>query len=299
MRTGAGRPAMRVEPWQRGWPTLFMLPAMAVVTLVTLFPFGYSIVLSFMQYNPVRSWQGMRFVGLRNYVQILTDPAAANALVVTLLFVAGAVAVQFALGFFIAVLFNQEMPGKRIFRTIILIPMILTPVVVGLIWKFMLNPGYGILELWTAALKLGFQWHHSSSTALLTMIVVDVWQWTPFIFLICLAGLMSVPPELVEMARIDGASGLRLLFRIVVPTIRQVLLIALILRIVDAVRVFDTIWILTKGGPSRATEVLSVLIFREGFQFMNIGYAAALSILFLIVVLGLALGFIRIARYEV
>ena len=109
MRSSAARPAIRAEPW----PTLFMLPAMAVVTLVTLFPFGYSIVLSFMQYNPVRSWQGMRFVGLRNYVQILTDPAVANALVVTLLFVAGAVALQFVLGFFIAVLFNQEMPGKR------------------------------------------------------------------------------------------------------------------------------------------------------------------------------------------
>jgi multiple sugar transport system permease protein len=271
---------------------------MVVVTVVTLFPFLYSIVLSFMQYNPVRPWYGTRFVGLRNYIEILTDPVVLNSAMVTLLFVAGAVAAEFVLGFLIALLFNQEIPGRRVFRALILIPMILTPVVVGLIWKFMLNPGYGILEIWTRALGSSFPWHHESRTALLTMVLVDVWQWTPFVFLICLAALTSVPVDMVEMARIDGAGGLRLLFRIIVPSIRQVLLIALILRMVDAVRVFDTVWVLTKGGPSRATEVLSVLVFREGFQFMNIGYSAALSLLFLLLVLGLAQAFIRIARFE-
>ena len=271
---------------------------MVVVSVVTLFPFLYSIVLSFMQYNPVRPWYGTRFVGLRNYIEILTDPVVLNSAVVTLLFVAGAVAAEFVLGFLIALLFNQDIPGRRVFRALILIPMILTPVVVGLIWKFMLNPGYGILEIWTRALGSNFPWHHESRTALLTMVLVDIWQWTPFVFLICLAALTSVPVEMVEMARIDGAGGLRLLFRIIVPSIRQVLLIAVILRMVDAVRVFDTVWVLTKGGPNRATEVLSVLVFREGFQFMNIGYSAALSLLFLLLVLGLAQAFIRIARFE-
>jgi len=281
------------------WTTFFLLPAFVVIAFVTLFPFFYSLFLSVMQYNPVRPWYGFKFVGIRNFAEILTDDTVWNSISITFTFVAGAVSVEFILGFAIALLFNQEIPGKKVFRSIILIPMILTPVVVGLIWKYTLNHNFGVLQIWTSKLGLNFEWHHSMKTALLTMILVDIWEWTPFIFLILLAGLMAVPQEIVEMAKIDGAHGFKLLFRVLVPFLRKVILIALILRIVDAVRVFDTIWVLTKGGPSRVTEVYSIHVFREGFQFMNIGYAAALSLVLLVFVLGLSILFIKVTKFEV
>jgi multiple sugar transport system permease protein len=281
------------------WPTYFLLPSFIVIAFITLFPFIYSVFLSFMQYNPVRPWYGMNFVRLRNYAEILTDKTVWNSFKVTILFVIGAVTIEFILGFAIALLFNRDIPGKRVFRSIILIPMILTPVVVGLVWKYTLNHNFGVIQIWTTRLGLDFEWHHVKKTALLTMIFVDVWEWTPFIFLIILAGLMAVPQEIIEMARIDGASGLSLLFRVLVPIIKKVILICVILRMVDAVRVFDTIWVLTRGGPSRATEVYTVHVFREGFQFMNIGYAAALSLVLLVVVLGLSILFIKVTKFEV
>jgi multiple sugar transport system permease protein len=281
------------------WPTYFLLPSFVVIAFITLFPFIYSLFLSFMQYNPVRPWYGMKFVGLRNYAEILTDETVWNSIKITLIFVVGAVSIEFILGFGIALLFNQEIPGKKIFRSIILIPMILTPVVIGLIWKYTLNHSFGIIQIWTNKLGLDFEWHHVKETALLTMIFVDIWEWTPFVFLIILAGLMAVPQEIIEMAKIDGAHAFSLLFRILVPYIRKVILICIILRLVDAVRVFDTIWVLTRGGPSRATEVYTVHVFREGFQFMNIGYAAALSLILLVIVLGLSILFIKVTRFEV
>jgi multiple sugar transport system permease protein len=281
------------------WPTYFLLPSFIIIAFITLFPFIYSVFLSFMQYNPVRPWYGMKFVGFRNFAEILTDETVWNSFKITILFVVGTVTIEFILGFAIALLFNRDIPGKKIFRSIILVPMILTPVVVGLLWKYTLNHNFGVIQIWTTRLGLDFEWHHAKKTALLTMIFVDVWEWTPFIFLIILAGLMAVPQEIVEMARMDGAQGLSLLFRILVPTIKKVILICIILRMVDAVRVFDTIWVLTRGGPSRATEVYTVHVFREGFQFMNIGYAAALSLVLLVVVLGLSILFIKVTKFEV
>jgi multiple sugar transport system permease protein len=281
------------------WPTYFLLPCFILIAFITLFPFVYSVFLSFMQYNPVRPWYGMNFRGLRNFAEILTDETVWNSLKITFLFVIGAVTIEFILGFAIALLFNRDIPGKKIIRSIILIPMILTPVVVGLIWKYTLSHNFGVIQIWTTRLGLAFEWHHQKKTALLTMIFVDVWEWTPFIFLIILAGLMAVPNDIIEMARIDGASGLSLLFRVLVPVIRKVILICVILRMVDAVRVFDTIWVLTRGGPSRATEVYTIHVFREGFQFMNIGYAAALSLVLLVIVLGLSILFIKVTKFEV
>lgn len=288
-----------ISVMEKNWHVYFLLPALLIITAVSIFPFLFSIYLSFQQYNPVRITQPSKFVGLGNFVTILKDPIVWNSLRTTLSFVVFAVSIEFIFGFAIALLFNKEIPGKNIIRGILLIPMVLTPVIVGLIWKYLLNDTFGVINIFSKRLGINFAWYNSVGTALITMVLIDVWQWTPFIFLILLSGLVSLPMDVYESAKIDGASSWGLFYYLTLPLMKRVILIAIILRSVDAIRIFDKIWVLTRGGPSRATEVLSILIFKEGFLYFNLGYAAALSFFFLAIVVVLSFLFIRIAKFEV
>jgi len=288
-----------ISVMEKNWHVYFLLPALLIITAVSIFPFLFSVYLSFQQYNPVRITQPSKFVGLGNFVTILKDPIVWNSLRTTLSFVVFAVSIEFIFGFAIALLFNKEIPGKNIIRGILLIPMVLTPVIVGLIWKYLLNDTFGVINIFSKRLEINFAWYNSVGTALITMVLIDVWQWTPFIFLILLSGLVSLPMDVYESAKIDGASSWGLFYYLTLPLMKRVILIAIILRSVDAIRIFDKIWVLTRGGPSRATEVLSILIFKEGFLYFNLGYAAALSFFFLAIVVVLSFLFIRIAKFEV
>lgn len=288
-----------ISVMEKNWHVYFLLPALLIITAVSIFPFLFSVYLSFQQYNPVRITQPSKFVGLGNFVTILKDPIVWNSLRTTLSFVVFAVSIEFIFGFAIALLFNKEIPGRNIIRGILLIPMVLTPVVVGLIWKYLLNETFGVINIFFKRLEINFAWYNSVGTALITMVLIDVWQWTPFIFLILLSGLVSLPMDIYESAKIDGASSWGLFYYLTLPLMKRVILIAIILRSVDAIRIFDKIWVLTRGGPSRATEVLSILIFKEGFLYFNLGYAAALSLFFLAIVVVLSFLFIRVAKFEV
>jgi multiple sugar transport system permease protein len=278
---------------------LFLLPALFVITVITVYPLGYSVWVSLRQWNISRPYYGNNFVGLRNFLDIIADEKFWNSMRVTGLFVLGSVSIEFVVAMGLALLLYREIRGKNVIRAMLIIPMIVCPSVVALIWKYLLNDTFGILTILMK--RVGFEnvhWYGDIRTALPTMILIDVWEWTAFLFIILLSGLLSLPVSLYEAARMDGANSWKLFQYITLPLMKPVMLIGLFLRTLDALRTFDIVWILTRGGPSYATELISVSIFREGLHFFNVGYASAISLILLLIVGIIFYFFIRITRLE-
>jgi multiple sugar transport system permease protein len=196
-----------------------------------------------------------------------------------------AVTLEYWLGLGIALLLDRELRGMRILTSLIVLPCMVTPVVVGILWKFMLASELGVVSEVLASIGLPKQaWLASPGTSLLAIALIDVWQWTPFMFLIMLAGLKTLPREPFEAARIDGASHWQIFRQVTLPLLRNATIVALLFRIMDSFKIFDTIWGLTRGGPGSATTTISVEIYVEAFRSFRFGYSAALSLLALIVV---------------
>jgi multiple sugar transport system permease protein len=280
---------------------VFLLPMLLLFTFVTIFPLLYELWLSFRQYNLARPWYPSGWVGLQNFYDILTDPQFWNSLRITMVFVIGAVSIEFFLGLVIAMLFAKESigKGKYIARTLIMSSMVLPPLSVGMIWRYLLNDSFGAVAIWLKNIGLNFGWYGSPETALPSMIFIDVWQWTPFVFLIMLAGLVSLPGDVYEAAEIDGASRWKKFTHITLPLLKPVIVVAVLLRMLEAFKVFDMIWMLTKGGPVHATEVIGVLIYIQAFQSYNLGYAAALALILLAFSIGITITFIKISKFEI
>jgi len=246
----------------------------------------YSLYNSLLDYNLLHPERGIYFIGLKNYASILSQSFFwYNTMYVTLTFLLVSVIIEFCLGFFLAYLANREIRGISIFKLILITPLFVAPVSIGLIWKLMFNPSMGLINYFLWELRLPIcNWISDASTALFSIALVDIWQWTPFMFLILLAGFTSVPREPVEAAMIDGASGWRILRRIYIPYMKPVILVALLIRSMDALREFDKIYILTGGGPGVVTETLVYHSFRYAFMFFEIGYSTAISYIALIFV---------------
>lgn len=278
----------------------FLAPAVIYLALLTLFPFIYNVVLSTTRRNLARPGQS-GFVGFDNYVNLFTDRLFQVAIGQTFLVAAGSIVLEVGIGFFVARLFFsvRDMPGSSFLRTIYILPMMLTPVVSGLLWSYILNPTLGIANYLLNSLGLpAYSWFSSSDSALLTLIGVNSWQWGPFLMLLMLAGLMSIPREHYEAAELDGARWYHVVRWIELPAIRDVLLIGLILRLIENFRLFDVVYAATKGGPGNATEVVSMYAFRQIFQFFNIGYGAAVSVVILIMGVLLTSFAVRLLRRE-
>ncbi len=266
---------------------IFPLPALLAIAILIVAPVVTNFVLSLYDF-----FVGGRavFVGVENYTRALTDPRVWNGLKNTFYFTFTAVPLQLLLGIGIAVLFNRDFPGKGLARTVILLPMVATPVAIALIWALMFNPSLGVLNYFLESVGLERSlWVAQSSLAIPSLVLVDTWQWSPMIALILLAAMQSVPSEHYEAARIDGASGWQSFWHITLPGIRSAIVVALILRTVDALKTFDIIYVITEGGPGTASETLNVLAFKTGFQFFHAGYAATLLILLMFTVLGVAI----------
>ncbi len=265
---------------------LFPLPAILALLLLIVGPVLANFVLStydwFISGRP-------RFIGLENYQNVLTDWRFWNGIKNTFYFTALAVPLQLVFGLAVAVLFNREFPGKGLVRTIILLPMVATPVAIALIWALMFNPSLGVLNYFLESLSLPRSlWVADANLVIPSLVIVDIWEWTPMVALILLAALQGVPIEYYEAARIDGASGWQSFWHITLPSIRAAIVIALILRSIDALKTFDIIYVITQGGPGTASETLNVFAFRSGFEFFRAGYSATLLIFLLFVVLGVA-----------
>lgn len=280
------------HPRPSGWaaarrkfgPLLPMAPGMLFLFLMSIYPTFYSLFISLFRWNladPSRA----RFGGLHNYVLLLTDMTFWNAVLVTFIFVGAAVSLELVLGLGIALLFFHRFPGDRFLRAVLILPMVVAPVVVGLLSRYMLNVQFGVVNFLTENLGLGrIDFLGDPAWALGTLIVIDIWQWTPFMFLIMLAALQGVPEDIIEAAKVDGARSGRIFFDHILPLIRYPVAVAVALRMIDAFRVYDIIYMTTRGGPIDVTQTLSWQIYDAGFKSLDIGYAAAYSWLMLIIV---------------
>lgn len=271
----------------------FISPALLLLLFMSIFPLLWALVLSFTDYSVSRN-QSANFVGLQNYLNILTSAQVHQRALTTLIYVIGAVGLQTVLGFTIAYLISRRVRGRGALTTLFLVPMMLSPVVVGLFWKFMLDAQFGVVNSMLGSLGLGqVEWLTRMPMALISLIVVDTWQWTPFIMLIALAGLTAVPKYLYEAASIDRASEWFRFRYITLPLVWPLLLIAVMFRAIEAFRLFDLVYILTNGGPGVSTETLSFHVYKVAFLGFDTGVASAYGILMVLIVLVLAQFYLR------
>lgn len=272
-------------------------PAVIVLLLLMVFPVAYTVYLSLTKWSPT-SVGTPDFIGLKNYLDlILDDERFRNALWRTIWFTVVAVGIQCVLGVGLALIFNREFAGRGVFRTIFLMPMVATPVAIALVWMFILDINNGVLNYFLnmiAGTKVA--WLSDRGIVLWSMILVDTWQWTPFIMLISLAGLSALPTEPYEAAMIDGASPVQLFWYLTLPMLRPTLMVALMFRSIDALKTFDIIYVITQGGPAYASETLNLYGYSQGFLYFNMGYASALLVLYFMLVLGVSFLFIRLRR---
>ena len=274
---------------------LFLLaPTMVIMTVVGFFPLVQSLYTSFTAFRPSDPDKFQGFVGFANYWQAINDGQFLHSIMLTLIFTALSVSISLVFAILLGLLFNQRLPGFTILRTIIIIPMLITPIAVAITWRIMMMPDLGVLNYLLEFLHIPPQpWAGSKFSAMASLLLVDIWQWTPFMFLIIFAGLSALPRSPFEAAEIDGASPWQTFFSITLPMLKPVIVIATLLRIVDAMRTYDTVYIITRGGPDFATDLPSVFLGRVNFRFFNLGYGAALSWLTLIVILTVVLIFVQ------
>jgi multiple sugar transport system permease protein len=281
--------------WQYAW--MFSGPAVLVLLVMMAFPVVYTLYLSFTNWTPTLVGSA-KFVGLQNYVKLIAhDERFLHALWRTIWFTVAGVSIQCILGVGLALIFNREFVGRGPFRTVFLMSMVATPVAIALVWMMIMDINTGILNYFlnlVAGVRVA--WLSNRSIVLWSMILVDTWQWTPFIMLIALAGLSSLPSEPYESALIDGASSVQLFWYLTLPMLRPTLMVALMFRSIDALKTFDIIYVITGGGPAYASETLNLYAFSQGFAYFNMGYASALLALYFILVMGTSLLFIRLRR---
>lgn len=264
-----------------------ILPAMIILVFFNIYPFIQTVRFSFFNWVLTRP-DYMELVGFSNYIDLFKDHNFWVSLGITLIYIISTVTIQMLIGFWLARILNQDIPGRNIFTSIFLIPMVMSPVVVGLFWRAWFAPDFGLINYFLKILNLGHiipaeGFIGSVKTALPVMILVDIWQWTSFVILIVLAGLKSLPLEPFEASEIDGASGWQKLRFITFPLLKPILLVVILFRTMDAYRIFDVIWVMSKGGPGRATETLSIYVYKVGFYYWNIGYATSMTMIMLII----------------
>jgi len=226
-----------------------------------------------------------RFVGLLNYWDILKNPVFWRVILNTFVFTVSAVTLEFVIGLGLAHLFYRQLRGESVVRSILVLPMMIPPILIGLIWLFMYKKDFGIINNMLKLLSIEpITWLSKPSTAMPAIIIADIWQWTPFVVLLVTAGLQTIPREEYEAATIDRASGWMQFWKISMPYLRSNLMIAALFRMIDTFRMFDLVYILTGGGPGNSTQTLSVAAYKLGYQFFQTGKAAAISWLMVIIV---------------
>ena len=264
---------------ERHFGRLLPLPAALTIGALIIFPLAFNFYMSLQSWF-VSSTTPPAFVGLKNYLEIFgKDARFWNAVWVTVKFTGVSVALQLALGLAIALYLHRPFTGRGLVRTVMLLPMVSTPAAVALIWVVMFNPTLGVLNYFLTSVGLPpLLWLGHPRTALASLIFMDTWKWTPFMVLILHAGLQSLPLTPFEAARIDGASRWQLFRYVTLPLLRPSIAVALIFRTMDSLKTFDTIYVMTEGGPNNATEILNVYTFQTGFKYFHLGYASALAV---------------------
>ncbi|MCB1329719.1 MAG: sugar ABC transporter permease [Maritimibacter sp.] len=264
---------------------LFIWPAFLLVLLLTLFPLIYALTVSFQAIRVVPP-APPRFVGLDNYADILASARFWGSIWTTAVIVFISVALQYVVGFGLALTLHHNVPGAALYRVTFLLPMFLAPVGVALIARMLFHPVLGpVNDLFSAFGLANIPFLTDPNLAVAVLIAIDVWQWTPFVILLMLAGLQGLPAEVFEAARVDNISAWRRFWDITFPMLLPLSTAVVFIRLIEGFKIIDTVFVLTGGGPGTATETLTLFAYREGFKKFNLGYTSALSFLFLIVVI--------------
>lgn len=273
---------------------LFVLPTIILLICINIFPLFWSLILSFADYSAVRPHvEGINpnWIGGQNYKEVLLDKHIWEYFTITAKYVIMAVAGEFLVGFGLALLLNREFKAKGLITTLILIPMMMSMAIVGLFWRLLYNPGWGIIN-YMLGLK-DFVWLANAKVALIAVAITDVWMWAPFTMLLSLAGLSAIPDYLYEAAEIDRASWWFKFRRITLPLVTPLLLIALIFRTMEAFKMFDIAFVMTGGGPGTSTEVIAINLYRLAFAQWNTGKASAFAYIILIMIIAISNIYIR------
>jgi multiple sugar transport system permease protein len=275
--------------YRRNEYLFYISPAFITLFVILIYPLGYSFWLSFHKWTLQTFKQGIPWVGFQNYVNLFSNPEFLKSLQITFTFLISAIFFEFVLGMGLALLLNHDLKGKNIMRSLILLPMMCTNVVIGLTFRLLFNYQFGLVNYYLT--QLGFapvQWLSNPTMAMRAVIIVDVWNTTSFVALLLLAGLQALPEEPYEAAHIDGASAIQRFRYLTLPLLRPTILVVLIWRFIDTFRIFDVIYLLTGGGPARATETVSIYVYRNGFQLFNLGLASASSYIMILIMLVVA-----------
>jgi multiple sugar transport system permease protein len=263
---------------------LLISPAVLVLLALNIFPMLYAIFIS-LHYWRLAGLQPRRFVGMMNYQLLFGDDRFINSVLVSCCFVVGAVALEVLVGFALALVFHARLPGLATLRKLSLLPVMLMPLVAGLAWFYMLNENFGVVN-WLVTLLGGHRvpFLTGNVLALGSIIVADAWQWTPFVMLVLFSALQSLPEYVYEAARMDGLTERQIFWRVTLPLLRPAILVVVVIRVVDALRMVELVFMMTKGGPGGATEVVPWYLYSTGFSSLNLGYAAAMAVLMIVLV---------------
>jgi multiple sugar transport system permease protein len=273
----------------------FLAPLLALLAAVVAYPLGYSIYLSFTDKEIVRP--DYTVVGLDNYLDLPGNSDYTTALRNTVIFVALAVTIELVLGLALALALQRQRRVRNVTRAFLLTPMFVTPIAVGLMFRFLLNQQLGAIPAALDVFGVTIDFF-GPSLALLTIIAIDVWQWTPFMVLLLLAGLESLPRQPFEAAKVDGASAWMTLRRVTLPLLRPIIAVAVLIRALDAFKVFEYVFATTRGGPGNATDTIQYQVYRTAIQFFRLGEGAAMAFVLVVIVLGLVVLLYRLLMRE-
>jgi multiple sugar transport system permease protein len=278
-------PTAGARPKSSYWP--FVVPAVAVVGSVIVFPWAFTVWMSLQEWTVGGA---RRFTGLSNYMRLVSDERFLTSVGHTLVYTFLAVVLPLIFGTFAALIFNSRLPFRGVLRGVFVMPMMATPVAVALVWTMMFHPQLGVLNYLLSLIGIGPQaWVFNPSTVIPSLVLVETWQWTPLVMLIVLGGLAAIPIEPYESAAIDGANVLQRFRYITLPMIAPFLMVAVIIRTIDALKSFDIIYAITQGGPGTASETINLYLYSVAFAYYDVGYGSAIAVVFFALVIALSL----------
>lgn len=278
-----------------------LVPAFIIVLATTLYPLAYSFVTSFREWDLTKQRRPGDFIGLDNYVHAASESGFQNSLWVTVIFVVTSVVLTLVLAMSLALLLRRKGRLHTFTRIILILPFAMSPALIGVSFRFMFNPEFGVLAKGIGAVipaLEGTPWLASPDLAMAILVITDVWHWTPYMTFMCLGGLASIPRETEEAARIDGASNLRIIFGIVLPQMKGVLMVTAVLKTIFALKMFDQVVTLTGGGPGTSTETMAFFIFNVGFKWFDMGYASALAWILTAIMMLISAWYVRMLLTE-
>ena len=278
-------------------PAFYVAPAVLVMAAACLYPVLSAFQLAGYDWSMGTPWSSARWVGLDNFVSAFGNPRVWSSLATTLVFAGVCVSAEMVLGIGLALALEHPVRGMALFRTLFILPMMIAPIAVGLAWRYLFDAQFGlvnaVLGLFGVAAKT---WLADPTLAFVAIVIADVWQWTPFVFIMMIAALASVDGSVIEASRIDGANWWQMTFRVKLPMVMHVIAITLMMRLIDAFRVLEVVYVLTFGGPGDSTEILALHIYKTAFVGQQLGVAAAVSVLLLVVVALLSWGALRLSN---